>query len=371
MSETHPELLFVGGPQVGQRVELTQPTAVLGRSGDAEIMLSEEFVSRRHIRYELLNAGPTIENLSAKGTWINGKRFKRGKKVLLETGDLVGVGNETQLLFIGAGDDSAQAVDRFGPAARGKDAFGRKVTPPKAAPAEAPSPPESEEVEAEKGTTGKTAREVKKASEMTPGERAEAERQAKRRKLLIGVGVWWGVMLLAVAAGVAYKNSRGNGGPEVDEGKILTPKEIGNALGRPLDKTTANENEMGRHLAEALRLRKEYGGDVWKLHKIIHEFKLALSYTRKRGFETGDQAAYTDSIEELAKEFSARYRQACLLEKNQEWRRAVTEFKELLQLLSEANDEDPIFRNVQYHLSRVKHHYQKMLKSKENKGLYG
>ena len=60
MSEKHPLLVFVAGPQKGQHVVLSMPAAVLGRGGDADIMLSEEFVSRRHIRYELLNVPAKI-----------------------------------------------------------------------------------------------------------------------------------------------------------------------------------------------------------------------------------------------------------------------------------------------------------------------
>ena len=105
MSAEHPMLVFVAGPQAGQRVLLSRPVLVLGRGGGADVLLSEDYASRQQARYELLQAGPALEGLSQRGTWINGKRYKSGKKILLATGDLIGVGQETEILFVAAGDD--------------------------------------------------------------------------------------------------------------------------------------------------------------------------------------------------------------------------------------------------------------------------
>ena len=127
MNPECPVLMFVRGPQEGQRVLLNQSVLVLGRGGGSDVMLSEDFASRRQARYELLQPGPTLENLSDKGTWINGKRYKAGKHVLLETGDLIGAGRETEILFVAAGDDADAALAAYqAHAATGRNAFGKK-----------------------------------------------------------------------------------------------------------------------------------------------------------------------------------------------------------------------------------------------------
>ena len=43
---------------------------------------------------------------------------------------------------------------------------------------------------------------------------------------------------------------------------------------------------------------------------------------------------------------------------------------ELLKLLGEENDQNPVFQNVQKHLTRVKHYYREQLKSKDGSGLF-
>jgi len=130
MSKEHPVLIFVAGPQAGQRVELTHPVAILGRGADADVLFTEQYISRKHMKYELLPDGPTFEILSKQGVWVNGKRYKAGKKIILETGDLIGLGLETQVLFVSAGDDPELALFSYKESLReegAKDAFGRDI----------------------------------------------------------------------------------------------------------------------------------------------------------------------------------------------------------------------------------------------------
>jgi len=368
MSEAHPLLVFVAGPQKGQHVLLGKPAAVLGRGSGADILLSEEYISREHIRYELLNAGPTMENLSRKGTWINGKRFKGGKKVLLETGDLIGAGDETQMLFVAAGDDPAQAVDAFGPDARERDAFGRRPARRGAEP-EAEPPPEEAAGDAE----GEARRKAppKRPSEMTPGERAEAERKAKQKRILIGLGVWWAVLVVVGGLIVAFRPAGGDGTSRA-EVKILSDREIRRHLREPLKPMTASTYRTQEYLDEALRLHGDFGTDVWRLHEAIHAFKKSLAYSGRLSFSKKEhQDLYFQLLNELAEQFSSRYRQACLLEKNRQWRQARDAFNELLQLLGEENNKNPVFQNVQKHLTRVKYFDAKEGKSKGGRGLFG
>ncbi len=375
MSQEHPELVFITGPQAGQRVVLKRPAAVLGRSGEADILLSEEFASRAQLRYELVKAGPTLENLSARGTWINGKRFKSGKRVLVETGDVIGVGSETQILFVAAGDDPEQAAAEFRSGAGGKDAFGRKLAPdnppgPPPMPVEAGDAPPPDTGDAgeprKKPKPGK-----KRPSEMTPGERAELERKAKQKKLIIGLAAWWGAIVVAIMLLRAFYGGRGPF--QVAEERILSDREIRRLLEEQPREVTANVYLRDEWLQRGMKLHGDYGlDDPWKLNKIVLAFKEALAYSGRVSFDDPrHQRLYRAALDRLAQEVTGRYRTACILERKKDWARARDRFGDLLQILSDENERNPVFRNVQAHLSRVKHLYEKQEKAKKPRGWFG
>ena len=114
MAEPCPELIFLSGPQRGERAAILQSPAVAGRSPQAEIILREQGASREQTRFELTREGWIMENLSANGTRVNGKRYKAGKKILLDTGDILGVGRDTEILYVAAGDDPDTALTAIG-----------------------------------------------------------------------------------------------------------------------------------------------------------------------------------------------------------------------------------------------------------------
>lgn len=145
---------------------------------------------------------------------------------------------------------------------------------------------------------------------------------------------------------------------------MLTAKEIRRQLEMPLEEKMASESGVKEHIDKALRLKKDYGFDIWKLHEVVHAFKTALSYSGGLNFqEPKHQDIYFEYLDKLTEEFSKRYRHACLLERNKEWQKATAAFEELLALLPDKNDKNPVFKNVQDHLSRVKY-YQQQQQSK-------
>ena len=74
------ELIFVVGPQRGQRVALRTAVAIAGRGTQAEIPLLEETVSRQQMRFELTAQGWLVESLSKNSPLRIGKRkYKPGK----------------------------------------------------------------------------------------------------------------------------------------------------------------------------------------------------------------------------------------------------------------------------------------------------
>jgi len=352
MSAEHPELIFVAGPQTGQRVVLNRPVIVLGRSGQADVMLSEEYCSRKQARFEMIQAGPTLENLSARGTWINGKRYKAGKKVLLETGDLIGAGKETELLFVAAGDDVEAALAMYRASAESrKNAFGRRPRPPEpppqavaTPPAEEETPPDSEHPPAREFDRKRPPR----PSEMTPEQRAAQARRARLRKIGIGLGVYLGLVGIVIVFGLVYA---GNSGTRDEMPPMLTEQQIAEALRTAVERSP-NPLEHQRKLQQALELYQGAALDARRLYDCVQAFKLALAYSNRAYFENvEDQRKYRDALDRLTREVASRYRQAYLLEKSREWAQAEQVFYDLLAIVHD--EKNPIFRNVQAHYSRV------------------
>ncbi len=366
MSRRHATLVFVAGPQAGQRVVLSRPVAIHGRGSGADVLLSEDFASRRQARYELLRAGPTLESLSPRGTWVNGKLYKAGKKLLLDTGDLIGVGVETEILFVAAGDDPETALAVHAQAVPPKSAFGRKhrgLAQPKGPEAEAPPPePVEEGLAPDELDEGPRRR---RPSEMTPAERAELEDKAKRKKTMIGLGIYLAVMLII---GAIIYVARGPGESGTPIPYMLTPAEIRAALAGRIEKSP-NPVKKESKLQEALELYQQHGLEPLYLHKCLVAFKESLAYSGREFFddpEDGDK--YKAVLNELIKVVRERYRNAYMLERDKHWERAGREFGSLLLIVPDRNN--PIFGNVQKHYGRVKGILQKE-EAKKKRGPLG
>jgi hypothetical protein len=80
----------------GRRHELTKRRAVIGRSKDCDVQVSDANVSRRHAEVRQEGAAHWLVDLdSTNGTEVNGRRLKRAK---LRPGDTITVGS-TDLVF--------------------------------------------------------------------------------------------------------------------------------------------------------------------------------------------------------------------------------------------------------------------------------
>jgi pSer/pThr/pTyr-binding forkhead associated (FHA) protein len=91
-----PELSLevVEGAGAGRMVALAGPVTV-GRSGDADLVLADELVSRRHAQLTPSGSGAVVEDLGSRnGTFVNGAPVEGREQ--LRSGDLVRVG-ETEL----------------------------------------------------------------------------------------------------------------------------------------------------------------------------------------------------------------------------------------------------------------------------------
>ncbi|MCD4699318.1 MAG: FHA domain-containing protein [Phycisphaerae bacterium] len=353
MSQDHPELIFVAGPQSGQRVVLTRPVAVLGRGGGADVLFSEEYISRNQARYELLRAGPVLENLSARGTWINGKRYKTGRQVLLETGDLIGVGEVTQILFVAAGDDSKAALAMYRESvATGKDAFGRK---PRLEKATSPPSPEPELVVDEGGQQDEAEVNPKHPSELSATERLEAEQKARRRKIAIGLGIYLAAIIVIA---IVLKARTGGTDKPWPEPPKLTGEKIAEFIRTPVQRTP-NQFREEEELKKAVGLYRQYGmGDSYRLYDCLVAFKEALAYRDEIYFNDPEHdQMYRAVLDKLTETVGEKYDKACLLEKAEEWEQAEREFFEILRIYRDQSG--GLFENIRAHHERVRHFHQK------------
>lgn len=82
-----------------RRVELTTPITI-GRSTDADVLLMDPEVSRRHVRIEEDGGAVFVTDLrSSNGTFLNGRRI--GESIELRAGDEIDAG-AARIVFVGS-----------------------------------------------------------------------------------------------------------------------------------------------------------------------------------------------------------------------------------------------------------------------------
>ncbi|GIK55918.1 MAG: phage tail protein I [Chloroflexi bacterium] len=102
--------LQILGPAGTSTYELPMGTAVLGRR-DADLVLDDPLVSRRHAQIESSDAGCTItDTKSSNGTKINGIRLKEYDPHPLNPGDVIEIGAYTLTYEMGEIAVAAEAV---------------------------------------------------------------------------------------------------------------------------------------------------------------------------------------------------------------------------------------------------------------------
>ena len=88
-----------GGSQDGMELALSQPVTRLGRGLQADLILEDPTVSRRHAIIVMRDHEVVLhDDNSLNGTWRNGRRVEDG--VVLHDGDVIGVGAAT-LRYVG------------------------------------------------------------------------------------------------------------------------------------------------------------------------------------------------------------------------------------------------------------------------------
>ncbi len=354
MAPGRPELVFVAGCQAGQRSVLMSNITVAGRSQTADVQLREEYVSREQFRLTYTTDGWIVENLSATPIRINGKKYKRGLRVIVETGDVVGVGMKTEILFVAQGDDAEEAYAAYrtdhalGPAAQApppveeKDQQGQ--IPPDAG--EVGEEPEEEETEEEPEAD---------QGEMDADEEA-IQRKAKVKKYGIMFGVYMGLL---IAGGIVMSFVFGDKTEEASSIRDLNQRDIEHAL-------TTEPKRKGRDpraAAEALKDAKAMLQDATvrdgNLYKSIKYFRLHLTYKRGPFDRVEDERLYQEAVDKLVELVQKKYRSALIFERNKQWGQAMLLFEEMLRIVPAKSEPEPearnlLFDNVKDHLVFVR-----------------
>jgi len=345
MTNVRPELLFLTGPQQGQTIVIADNVALAGRLPSCQIRITETYASRRHVRFERTAEGWVVENLSPNGTFINGKKYKSGKKVLLETGDVLGVGRETEILFVSPGDDPTEALAGYH---RQRKASGEvSAGEPSAAAEQAPEEAEAAErpAEAPAGPKPPSA----KAKRLARAPRG----QSKLRKYAIFGAVYVVALVVLLVALGRLKNS-GNGGPS----RIprLTDERIARALLASLDRPR-DPTKAAQALDDALELYNTRRFKTGNLYRCVKNFKLYLAYKDGDFDEPTHERMYQQAGEELVELVRRTYRNAYAHERDDNYRRARELYRELLDIIPERDPDDPVyrvlFRNFKDRLSYV------------------
>lgn len=367
MGSERPVLVHVAGPQKGLRVVLKYPLAVAGRSSTAQIVLKEEFISRQHLKFEITPDGCVVENLSSAGTLINGKKYKTGKKIILGTGDVLAVGQQTKILFVEAGSDVKEALDAYW-----QKNPGDQPLPAPDLPAEALAPvdPNAPAAAVQAATPILVPEEpplepiLVSPEEAPPTENISSEeqelvaqstaRKAKVRKYALMGGVYMVIIAGVIMLLQSIQHKDKTTGPPGMPAK-LEPKKIEEILiARPKRQPNAYEAQSALQRARSrYENRRILPGDLYRCFK---EFKLFLAYSVTPVFVNAeDERKYTAARDELKKDVIDRYEQAYIQERNRDWKKAHQFLEDLLKIIPERDDKDPVHELVQNILDHEKY----------------
>jgi pSer/pThr/pTyr-binding forkhead associated (FHA) protein len=341
MASAMPELIFVTGPQQGERAVIMTATAVLGRSPAADVRLLDEAASREHVRFQLTRDGWVMENLSANGTLVNGRRYKKDKKILLDTGDVLGVGLETKILYVSPGDDPEEALEDWRGAnpsaqprpaetkarARNPRAEAAPAAPPaggeqpKAPPP--PPPPAGKEKPAEKAAA---------QPQEEDGLAGPAAKGSKNLKVILLSVVLLGLVGFGAALMLRNETPNGDGRPSLSR---LTAEQISTALDEPIERPPSPTKA-----AEALDLawRSYSNKSLWsrpgELYRCVRQFKLYRAYSQSIAFpKVQYERAALAASRELDAMVRDKYEAAWKYEMARSYRAAKQSFELLMREL--------------------------------------
>lgn len=366
MPSACPELIFVAGPQEGERAVLMTQLVGVGRAPDADVQLTELYVSRRQLQFQITHEGWVVENVTKKSlVRVNGKKLKVGKKIILDTGDLLSVGMETLILFVAPGDDPEEALAEYR----------NEVPPPEPTPVavaaeQAPeadvSSAEAEPVAEAQGAppplpagAAADAEEAPAAGGieddltlgLTDEERdAAAEKQARIKKY----ATYGGVYLAVLIGGAVLLSGLGGRGTEERMGvpRLIPSEEISQMLSEPITGKPLVEPVAEQHLQKAKVYHREAEIQSGNLYKAVKHYKLYLAFSRRETFPTPElERQYTQALRRLIREITKKYKDSYALVQDRSFQLAMASYEELLRMVPAKEDPEPerqnkLFENI-------------------------
>ena len=109
MAEAAFRLIVKTGPNPGTAFDLTKEVTLVGRDVTNDITVGDSEISRQHARLTRTPGGYVMEDLgSTNGSYVNGERLVAPR--VLSPGDLLGMGENVTLSFVGTSPEVAQTV---------------------------------------------------------------------------------------------------------------------------------------------------------------------------------------------------------------------------------------------------------------------
>ena len=326
-------LIFVSGPQKGERLSLPGGVLLAGRSAQAHILLAEEFISREQFRFQFTHDGWIVENIGTSKVQINGKRFKRNQRILLDTGDVLSAGVVTEVLFVAPGEDPTQALDDYLDHAdrepRHAEVLAAEVIADDGLVRAGESPTTSlEEVADGDGDD----------DDLTDEEREEQARKKKLRRYLT-YGIVYGCVIIGFVVVVKWLRP-----PEETAKRIpfLSKDRIEEILLKkydrtPMEKAAVEERDKARHLYKSRR------NEPGILYKCVRKYKLAEAYSRKQApvLTAQDELDFSRAKRDLLELVWDTYNNATIDLRAKNYRSAEDGFERVLRIVPAKDLPDP------------------------------
>jgi hypothetical protein len=367
MASPRPELIFVAGPQAGQRCPLKGDVAIIGRSANVDVPLKDQYASREHVKFTLTPDGWIVECISTNGIRIGGRKYKPGKQLLLDSGDVMAIGGETEVLFVAPGDD-AEAVlaawKQTNPATRATPVEAPPVpSEPVAPPPPEPPPEPAKPVVLPRVSLGGSSagprddfQQAAQDSQEPPPEDPRAARSRRVRKYAIGAGVY-----LAVLAGfVLFMATRDRGGYTGggDTPRILLEDEVRDALTASLP--PARNPVAAQEALRAARVpppNAQTSEQMGQRYLRVRDFRQYMAHNGGIFDEAPDERRYNTLVTELSRDVNDAYRNGWTREKSGRWRESRDAFQRVLLMVPEHDEDNPTYKrlvlNVVEHLRYI------------------
>ena len=299
------------GPDKGQSFPLTRMITLIGRDETCDIVLSDESVSREHGQIEQHMADWVYSNLSENGTLINRKKVER---LVLKSGDTIEVGGQTQLRFRLAEPEQVEVA----PAVR------RRVRV-------------RHDEETEEEVRGHPQPQI-------------GESLMKRRKLLVGIGVYLMVMLAFVIV-VTLSGDKENSGdiPPVTEWK--GPADVDAYLDFDFPDYPVSLRQANVKLNEAhQKYQNSKHGDPMNLWNAVKAFQESEAY-RGGPLPFKDDRIHVQARSELRDKLWQLYHSGLICEAQGRRGEARDYYREMQRRVDQDN---PIFIHIQRRIAGLR-----------------